>query len=202
MSVKHLNQGQLAERWGVSEATLERWRSEGIGPVFLKLQGRVAYRIEDIEAYRQKLMGFVYHSGQLMRPLFAQAKKAPKRVIYADGEDERVLRAVQTVADEKLAFPILIGRPAVIEMRIQKAGLRLIAGQHFEIVDPEDDSRFNETWNAYYQLKGREGVTPAIAKAMIRKHNTLIGAMLLRRGDARNPCPRGQAPAPTAAFVK
>ena len=146
--------------------------------------GVAARPIEDIEAYRQKLMGFVYHSGQLMRPLFAQAKKAPKRVIYADGEDERVLRAVQTVADEKLAFPILIGRPSVIEMRIKKFGLRLVAGQHFEIVDPEDDSRFNETWTAYYQLKGREGVTPAIAKAMIRKHNTLIGAMLLRRGDA------------------
>ncbi len=86
--------------------------------------------------------------------------------------------------DEELAKPILIGRPSVIEMRIKKFGLRLIAGQHFEIVDPEDDSRFNETWNAYYQLKGREGVTPEIAKAMIRKHNTLIGAMLLRRGDA------------------
>ena len=95
--------------------------------------GVAARPIEDIEAYRQKLMGFVYHSGQLMRPLFAQAKKAPKRVIYADGEDERVLRAVQTVADEKLAFPILIGRPAVIEMRIEKAGLRLKAGEHFEI---------------------------------------------------------------------
>jgi len=140
--------------------------------------------IEDIEAYRQKLMGFVYHSGQLMRPLFQQAKQAPKRVIYADGEDERVLRAVQTVVDERLAVPILIGRPSVIEMRIQKFGLRLAAGKNIEIVDPEDDSRFNETWTGYYQLRGREGVTPAIAKAMIRKHNTLIGAMLLRRGDA------------------
>ncbi|MVW71830.1 MULTISPECIES: NADP-dependent malic enzyme [unclassified Bordetella] len=146
--------------------------------------GVAARPIQDMEAYRQKLMSFVYHSGQLMRPLFAQAKSAPKRVIYADGEDERVLRAVQTVVDEKLAFPILVGRPSVIEMRVQKAGLRLINGQNIEIVDPEDDSRFNETWNAYYQLKGREGVTPDIAKAMIRKHNTLIGAMLLRRGDA------------------
>src|SRR5690606_15781477 len=146
--------------------------------------GVAARPIEDIEAYRQKLMGFVYHSGQLMRPLFAQAKQAPKRVIYADGEDERVLRAVQTVVDENLARPILVGRPAVIEMRIKKFGLRLVPGQNIEIVDPEDDSRFNETWNAYYQLKGREGVTPAIAKAMIRKHNTLIGAMLVQRGDA------------------
>ncbi|WP_454689365.1 NADP-dependent malic enzyme [Achromobacter aloeverae] len=140
--------------------------------------------IKDIEAYRQKLMGFVYHSGQLMRPLFQQAKQAPKRVIYADGEDERVLRAVQTVVDEKLAQPILIGRPAVIQMRIEKFGLRLTAGKNVQIVDPEDDDRFNETWNAYFQMRGRQGVTPTIAKAMVRKHNTLIGAMLLRRGDA------------------
>ncbi|WP_233237804.1 NADP-dependent malic enzyme [Bordetella sp. LUAb4] len=145
--------------------------------------GVAARPIQDIEAYRQKLMGFVYHSGQLMRPLFQQAKQAPKRVIYADGEDERVLRAVQTVVDEKLAQPILIGRPAVIQMRIEKFGLRLAAGTDFQIVDPEDDERFNETWNAFYQLRARHGVTPTIAKAMVRKHNTLIGAMLLRRGD-------------------
>jgi len=145
--------------------------------------GVAARPIQDMEAYRQKLMGFVYHSGQLMRPLFQQAKKAPKRVIYADGEDERVLRAVQTVVDEKLAQPILIGRPAVIQMRIEKSGLRLAAGTDYQVVDPEDDERFNETWNAFYQLRARHGVTPTIAKAMVRKHNTLIGAMLLRRGD-------------------
>ncbi|OZI39337.1 NADP-dependent malic enzyme [Bordetella genomosp. 1] len=146
--------------------------------------GVAARPIEDIEAYRRKLMGFVYHSGQLMLPLFQEAQKAPKRVVYADGEDERVLRAVQVVVDEKLALPILVGRPSVIEMRVKKFGLRLIAGQNIEIVDPEDDARFNETWQGYYELRGREGVTPAIAKAMIRKHNTLIGAMLLHRGDA------------------
>ncbi|MFQ1065065.1 NADP-dependent malic enzyme [Bordetella trematum] len=146
--------------------------------------GVAARPIEDIEAYRQKLMGFVYHSGQLMRPLFQQAKSAPKRVVYADGEDERVLRAVQVVVDEKLAHPILIGRPSVIEMRIKKFGLRMTPGQSIEIVDPEDDSRYNETWQAYYQMQGRNGVTPLVARSMIRKHNTLIGAMLLRRGDA------------------
>lgn len=140
--------------------------------------------IEDIEAYRQKLMSLVYHTGQLMRPLFMQAKSAPKRVIYADGEDERVLRAAQTIVDERLAFPIMVGRPNVIEMRIKKFGLRLQAGRDFEIVDPEDDSRFNETWSAYYKLRGRHGVTPDIAKAMVRKHNSLIGVMLLQRGDA------------------
>ena len=140
--------------------------------------------IEDMQAYRQKLMAFVYHSGQLMRPLFMQARQAPKRVVYADGEDERVLRAAQTIIDEGLAFPILIGRPAVIEMRVKKFGLRLAHGKNIEIVDPEDDARFNETWSGYYELRGREGVTPDIAKAMIRKHNSLIGAMLLKRGDA------------------
>ncbi|MFA7438150.1 NADP-dependent malic enzyme [Castellaniella sp.] len=140
--------------------------------------------IEDMDAYRQSLMSIVYHSGQLMRPLFHQAKSAPKRVIFADGEDERVLRAAQTVLDEQFALPILIGRPAVIEMRIHKFGLRLVPGQNIEIVDPEDDARFNETWMAYYKMRGRLGVTPDIAKAMVRKHNSLIGVMLLQRGDA------------------
>jgi len=140
--------------------------------------------IQDMEAYRQRLMSIVYHTGQLMRPLFMQAKNAPKRVIYADGEDERVLRAAQTVLDEQIAQPILIGRPAVIQMRIRKFGLRLAIGENIEVVNPEDDERFNETWSAYYKLQGRNGVTPDIAKAMVRKHNSLIGVMLLQRGDA------------------
>jgi len=139
--------------------------------------------LEDVEAYRQKLMSLVYHTGQLMRPLFMQAKNAPKRVIYADGEDERVLRAVQVVIDEQIAQPILVGRPSVIEMRVKKFGLRLIAGENIEIVNPEDDDRFNETWSGYYKIQGRNGVTPDIAKAMVRKHNSLIGVMLLQRGD-------------------
>jgi malate dehydrogenase (oxaloacetate-decarboxylating)(NADP+) len=137
-----------------------------------------------MDAYRQKLIAMTYHTGPLMRPLYMQAKAAPKRIIYADGEDERVLRAVQTVVDEKLAQPILVGRPSVIDMRVKKAGLRLEAGKNVQIVDPEDDDRFTETWTAYYKLKAREGVTPDIAKAMIRKHNSLIGVMLLQRGDA------------------
>ena len=141
--------------------------------------------IEDMDAYRQQLIGFIYRSGQLMRPLFQQARQLPpKRVVYADGEDERVLRAAQTVIDEQLAYPILIGRPAVIEMRVRKLGLRLAAGTNIEIVNPEDDERFNETWTAYYKLKGRDGISPNIAKAMVRKHNTLIGVLLIQRGDA------------------
>ncbi|NYT65841.1 NADP-dependent malic enzyme [Alcaligenaceae bacterium] len=146
--------------------------------------GVAARPIADMEAYRQKLIALVYHSGQLMRPLFAQAKSAPKRVIYADGEDERVLRAVQTVVDEKIAMPILVGRPSVIEMRLKKFGLRLHIGSDIEVVNPEGDDRFNETWMSYYKLMGREGITPDIAKAMVRKHNSLIAAMLLQRGDA------------------
>ncbi len=139
--------------------------------------------IEDMEGYRQKLLGLVYRTGQLMRPLFMEAKSDLKRVIYADGEDERVLRAAQIIIDERLAFPVLIGRPSVIEMRIKKFALRIVPGVDFEIINPESDDRFNETWQAYYQLRGRAGVTPELAKSMIRKHNTLIGAMLLQRGD-------------------
>ena len=159
-----------------------------IAPAIAKaaMESGVATRpIEDMDAYRQQLLGFVYRSGPLMRPLFKQARTTPpKRVVYADGEDERVLRAAQTVIDEQLAYPILIGRPAVIEMRVKKLGLRLVAGTNMEVVNPEDDERFNETWTAYYKIKGRDGVTPNVAKAMVRKHNTLIGVLLMDRGDA------------------
>ncbi|HLS51587.1 MAG TPA: NADP-dependent malic enzyme [Burkholderiaceae bacterium] len=140
--------------------------------------------IDDIDAYHQRLMSVVYHTGQLMDPLFVLAKNSGMRVIYADGEDERVLHAAQTIVDEKIGSPILVGRPAVIDMRIKRAGLRLEIGKHIEVVDPEDDDRFYETWSAYYRLRARHGVSPETAKAMIRKHNTLIAAMLLQRGDA------------------
>lgn len=139
--------------------------------------------ISDFDAYRTQLMHFVYHSGQLMSPLFKQARQAPKRVVYADGEDERVLRAIQTVVDEGIAIPYVVGRPAVIDSRIRRLGLRLRAGDNLHVINPEDDARFNEAWQFYYQLRGRQGVTPNIAKTMVRKHNTLIGAILLHRGD-------------------
>jgi malate dehydrogenase (oxaloacetate-decarboxylating)(NADP+) len=140
--------------------------------------------IADLDAYRQSLERFVYQTGMVMRPVFAAAKAAPKRVVYAEGEDERVLRAVQVVLDEGLAKPILVGRPAVMQMRIERAGLRLKMGQDFEVVNPEDDPRYRECWEAYHKLMGREGVTPEMAKAMMRRSNTLISTMLLKRGDA------------------
>ena len=139
--------------------------------------------IQDLDAYRERLTNFVYHSGFVMKPVFAAAKTSPRRVIYAEGEDERVLRAVQAVIDEKLAQPILIGRPDVIEMRLKRAGLRIVAGKHFDVVNPESDARYKEVWQEYYQVMRRKGVTPEDAKVHVRQSTTLIGTMLLKRGD-------------------
>jgi malate dehydrogenase (oxaloacetate-decarboxylating)(NADP+) len=140
--------------------------------------------IADLDAYRQSLTRFVYQTGLVMRPVFAAAKARPARLVYAEGEDERCLRAVQVVLDEGLAKPILVGRPAVIESRIARAGLRMQPGRDVEIVNPEDDPRYRDCWEDYQRLMGREGVTPSMAKAALRRSNTLIAAMLLRRGDA------------------
>ena len=139
--------------------------------------------ITDFDAYRQQLTNFVYHSGFVMKPVFAAAKAAPRRVIYAEGEDERVLRAVQVVVDERLANPILIGRPEVVEMRLKRFGLRIRPGKDFELVNPESDARYREVWTEYYKAMNRKGVSPDDAKAHVRQSTTLIGAMLLRRGD-------------------
>ncbi|SPY09017.1 NADP-dependent malic enzyme [Oligella urethralis] len=138
--------------------------------------------IQDMEAYKARLYAFVYQSSQLMRPLLKLAKNQQQRVIFADGEDERVLRAVQTVLDEKIAKPILIGRPEVIQMRSKKLGLRYLSHPDLEVVDPEHDERFNEVWPHYHQLMARRGVTPDVAKAMVRKHNTIIGALMIELG--------------------
>ncbi|MFZ5499289.1 MAG: NADP-dependent malic enzyme [Pseudomonadota bacterium] len=139
--------------------------------------------ITDLAAYREKLDNFVYHSGFVMKPVFAAAKQAPRRVIYCEGEDERVLHAVQAVCDEGLAQPVLIGRPEVIEMRIARAGLRIRPGHDFELVNPLSDPRYRELCNEYHALMGRQGVTPEMAKQLLRSDTTLIGAMLLKRGD-------------------
>jgi len=159
---------------------------EKIAPAVAKAaeESGVATRpIKDMAAYRQQLSQLVYHTGMIMRPVFSMAKSAPKRVAYAEGEEERVLRAVQTVVDEGLAKPVLIGRPHVIEMRIKKAGLRLQAGVDFELVDPEDDPRYRDYHEAYHELRGRDGITPDMAKTALRRSNTLIGSMLLKKGD-------------------
>ncbi|MFC5472478.1 NADP-dependent malic enzyme [Paraherbaspirillum soli] len=140
--------------------------------------------IKDLEAYRQSLMRFVSHTGMFMRPVFLAARGAPQRIVYAEGEDDRVLRAVQIALEEKLVRPILVGRPAVIEARIKRAGLRLQAGRDFELVNPEDDVRFRQYWEAYHEIKARDGVTPEMAKSTLRRSNTTIAAMLVKLGDA------------------
>ena len=140
--------------------------------------------IADLDAYRQQLTRFVYQTGMVMQPVFAVARAQPARVVYAEGEDERVLRAVQVVLDEGLAKPILVGRPAVIAMRIERAGLRLKPGVDFEVCDPEDDPRFKSYWALYHQRMGRDGVSPEAAKAAVRRSNTLISCLMVERGEA------------------
>ncbi|PPE65815.1 NADP-dependent malic enzyme [Caldimonas caldifontis] len=140
--------------------------------------------ITDLDAYRESLTRFVTHTGLFMRPVFQAAKAAPRRIAYAEGEDERVLRAVQVALDERLVQPILVGRPHVIQMRLERAGLRLQAGRDFEVVNPEDDPRFRQYWETYHRLKARDGVTPEMAKVALRRSNTLISAMMVHLGDA------------------
>ncbi|SRR6266581_4617516 len=139
--------------------------------------------IADMEAYREQLNSFVYHSGMIMKPVFTAAKKAPRRVLFAEGEDERVLRAIQVVLDEGMARPVVIGRPDVIDLRIKRASLRLVPHRDFEVINPDLDPRYRELWQDYHALLGRHGVTPEAAKMLMRSDTTLIGCMLLRRGD-------------------
>ena len=140
--------------------------------------------ITDWDAYHQRLDQFVYQSGLIMKPVFSKAKLAPKRIVYAEGEDERVMRAVQVVLDEKLARPILIGRPAIIEKRIEKFGLRMKSGVDFEIINPEWDERYREYWMEYFKLTSRRGVSLQYAKVEMRRRLTLIGAMMMHKGHA------------------
>jgi malate dehydrogenase (oxaloacetate-decarboxylating)(NADP+) len=149
------------------------------------MESGVATRpLESLDAYRESLSRFVYHSGVIMQPLFTAAKKQPRRVVYAEGEDERVLRATQIVVDEGLARPILVGRPQVIEQRLVRLGLRVCPGKEFELVNPESDPRYREYWTTYQQLSERRGVTPGYARVEMRRHSTLIGAMLMHKGEA------------------
>ena len=139
--------------------------------------------ITDMEAYREKLQTFVYASGTTMKPIFQAAKKAAKkRVAYAEGEEERVLRAAQIVVDEGIARPTLIGRPAIIAQRVEKFGLRLKEGQDYDVVNVEQDERYRDFWQSYHRMTERKGVTVAIAKIEMRRRLSLIGAMLMNKG--------------------
>ena len=140
--------------------------------------------IEDFAAYRQRLVQFAYRSGLVMKPVFAQAKQAPKRIVYAEGEDERVLRAVQVVADEGLAAPIVVGRPKVVKDRIARLGLRLVEERDFTLINPESDPRFREFWIAYHDLMGRKGVSPDYARTVVRTRGTVIAALAVKLGYA------------------
>jgi malate dehydrogenase (oxaloacetate-decarboxylating)(NADP+) len=140
--------------------------------------------IADMDAYREKLQSFVYASGTTMKPIFTAAKKAlKKRVAYAEGEDERVLRAAQIVVDERLALPTLIGRPSVIAERVEKFGLRLKEGVDYNVVNVEQDHRYRDFWQTYHRMTERKGITAQVAKIEMRRRLTLIGSMLLHKGD-------------------
>ncbi len=143
--------------------------------------------IKDFNAYKDQLQQFVYHSGNLMKPIFAAAKKVPKdkkRIVFCEGEDERILRAVQVLVDEKIATPILIGRPHVIARRIEKFGLRIEQDVDFTIVNPEKDERYRDFWQTFHSLTKRQGVTESYARLEVRRRNTLIGSLMVKKGLA------------------
>ena len=140
--------------------------------------------IANFDAYQDQLNRFVFKSGMVMKPIFSQAQGSGKRVVFADGEDERVLRATQVLLEDSTAVPILIGRPSVIEQRIKRFGLGLSGGKDFEIINPEDDPRYRDYVALFHSLVGRKGVTPDSARTIVRTNNTVIGALAVKRGDA------------------
>ena len=148
------------------------------------ISGVATRPIPDAAAYREKLTSFVFRTGLIMKPVFDRARADPKRVVYAEGEEETVLRAVQVVVDEGMARPILIGRPDVIAKRIERIGLRLKPEVDFELCNINDDPRFNDYWQHYHRLMERRGVTPALAKAVVRSRSTVIAALMVERGEA------------------
>ncbi|QQG37160.1 MAG: NADP-dependent malic enzyme [Micavibrio aeruginosavorus] len=140
--------------------------------------------ITDWNAYREKLQSYTYRTSMAMRPLFARAKTNPKRVVYCEGEEERVLRAIQVVVDDGLAHPVLIGRRSVVETRIKRLHLRIEEGKDFELIDPESDPRYRDYWTRYHQIMERRGVTPAVARTTLRTNASVIGALMVERGYA------------------
>ncbi|HEX5693475.1 MAG TPA: phosphate acyltransferase, partial [Arenimonas sp.] len=148
------------------------------------ISGVATRPIEDLEGYRDRLSSWVFRTGLLMKPVFDRARADRKRVVYAEGEEETVLRAVQTVVDEGLARPILVGRPVIIERRIQRLGLRLRLGVDVDVTNIDDDPRFNDYWQLYHEIMQRKGITPAAAKAVVRSRDVVIAALMVRRGEA------------------
>ncbi len=140
--------------------------------------------IKDWDAYKERLHGFNVKTSLVMRPLFSKAQSDPKRVVYCEGEDDRVLQAVQMVLDENLAKPILVGRRYVVESKIKKLHLRIEIDKDFELVDPENDSRYREYWETYHAIMQRSGVTPSTARTVVRTNNTVIGALMVHKGEA------------------
>jgi malate dehydrogenase (oxaloacetate-decarboxylating)(NADP+) len=146
--------------------------------------GVAARPIADFEAYQERLNRFVFRTGFIMKPVFAQAKSERKRVVYAEGEDERVLRATQVVVEEELARPILVGRPAVVAARLERFGLSIRPGHDFDLINPEDDPRYRSFVQAYVEAAGRRGITPDAARTLVRTNATVIAALALRQGEA------------------
>ena len=140
--------------------------------------------IENMAAYRASLDAFVFRTGLLMKPVFDAAKRNPMRVVYAEGEEPVVLRAVQSIVDNGIAKPILIGRPKVIEHRIKKFGLRIEPGKDFELVNPESDPRYWDYWTSYHAIMERRGISPDTAKAIVRTRTSVIAALMVHRGEA------------------
>lgn len=149
------------------------------------MESGVATRpIDDLVAYKKKLEGSVFRSALIMRPVFEAARHAVRKIVFAEGESERVLRAAHAMTEEMTDKPILIGRPDVIESRLEKFGLPIREGEHFELVNPQDDPRFREYWGTYHEIMQRKGVTPDLAKAIMRTNTTAIAAVMVARGDA------------------
>ena len=146
--------------------------------------GVATHPIEDFDAYNEQLARFVFRSGMLMKPIFDSARQNPKRLVLAEGEDKRVLRAIQVLIDDNIARPILVGRPDVISRRVEKLGLRLDLDKHVEIVNPENDPRYDDYWRGYHELMQRQGVSPDAARTILRTQSTVIAAMMLKRGEA------------------
>jgi malate dehydrogenase (oxaloacetate-decarboxylating)(NADP+) len=140
--------------------------------------------IDDFEVYREKLTRFVFRSGMLMKPVFERAKRDKRRLVYAEGEDERVLRAVQVVIDEGIAEPILVGRPEVIARRVEKLGLRLEEGRDYSLTNPQSDPRYDDYWRGYHKIMQRHGVSPDLARTIVRTNSTVIASMMVHRGEA------------------